>query len=68
MRKPKRNKAKFRTPPPTMKRVICPDCGKVNVRCDVFDGSECIFGVCPKCRAELYFATPMVNAGAMRFS
>lgn len=36
--------------------IVCPDCGKVEVRPDVFNApDEGVSGLCPKCGERLYF-------------
>lgn len=41
-------------------RIMCPDCGEVEVRCDVFDKGRGISGECPSCEMRLYFADSVV--------
>ena len=36
-------------------RIGCPDCGPVDVECDVFDDGKGISGECPTCGARLLF-------------
>lgn len=36
-------------------RVGCPDCGPVDVECDVFDNGKGIMGECPTCGTRLMF-------------
>lgn len=36
-------------------RITCPDCGAVDLPCDVFDGGRGVSGLCPGCGARLNF-------------
>lgn len=36
--------------------IRCPDCGKVDVHADMFDGGNPISAECPECGVRLYFA------------
>lgn len=38
--------------------VRCPDCGRVPVRPDTFDGNRPVSAICPQCGDRIYFDDP----------
>jgi hypothetical protein len=38
------------------REIICPECGRVRVKCDTFEGGQGVSGDCPECDLRLYFA------------
>lgn len=42
------------------KQIRCPDCGKVEVHADTFEGGKPVSAECPECGERLYFAEQVV--------